>query len=60
VETVMNIENISPAWPQADSRPTPATPEPPVIRLEEIQSIIYLGMKGEFLAAERHLIDTFA
>ena len=56
----MNFENISPAWPQADSRPTPATPEPQVIRLEEIQSIIYLGMKGEFLAAERHLIDTFA
>ena len=56
----MNVENISPAWPQADSPPTSATPELPVIRLEEIQSIIYLGMKGEFLAAERHLIDTFA
>jgi hypothetical protein len=54
----MNIENIT--MKPAEARPVPSTPEAPVIQLEEIQSIIYLGVKGEVLPAESHRVDTFA
>jgi hypothetical protein len=58
VETAMNIENI--AVKPSEARQAPSTPEPPVIQLEEIESIIYLGVRGEVLPVERHRIDTFA
>jgi hypothetical protein len=58
VETAMNVENIPAARPPAESRPT--TPVAPVIQLEEIQSIVYLGVKGQVLPAESHRVDTFA
>jgi len=60
VETAMNVENIPAARPQAEARPAPATPELLVIGLEEIQSIVYLGVKGQILPAESHQVDTFA
>jgi hypothetical protein len=58
VETAMNVENstIKPA----EARPAPSIPEPSVIQLEEIQSIVYLGVKGQVLPAESHRVDTFA
>jgi hypothetical protein len=58
VETAMNIENI--ATKPVEARQAPSTPEPPVIQLEEIQSIIYLGVRGKVLPVERHRVDTFA
>jgi hypothetical protein len=58
VETAMNIENIT--IKPTEARPSPSTPEAPVIQLEEIQSIIYLGVKGEVLPVESHRVDTFA
>ena len=54
----MNVESIPAARPPAESRP--ATPELSVIQLEEIQSIVYLGVKGQLLPAESHRVDTFA
>jgi len=56
----MNVENILPPRPPAEARPAPSTPEPPVIQLEEIQSIIYLGVRGQVLPVESHRVDTFA
>jgi hypothetical protein len=58
VETAMNVESIT--IKPAEARPAPSTPEPPVIQLEEIQSIIYLGVRGQVLPVERHRVDTFA
>lgn len=55
----MNVENIT--IKPVEARPAPSNPEPPpVIQLEEIQSIIYLGVKGGILPAESHRVDTFA
>jgi len=54
----MNVENIT--IRPTEARPAPSTPQVPVIQLEEIQSIIYLGMKGEVLPVESHRVDTFA
>jgi hypothetical protein len=56
----MNVENILVQRPQAEARPAPTLPEPPLIQLEEIQSIVYLGVKGQILPAESHRVDTFA
>jgi hypothetical protein len=58
VETAMNVENIT--IKPTEARPAPSTPDAPVIQLEEIQSIIYLGVKGEILPVESHRVDTFA
>ncbi len=54
----MNVENVT--IKPTEARPAPSTPEPPLIQLEEIQSIIYLGVRGHVLPAERHRVDTFA
>ncbi len=54
----MNIDNVT--IKPAEARPAPSTPEPPVIQLEEIRSIIYLGVRGEIQPAESHRVDTFA
>ena len=54
----MNVENIT--IKPAEARPAPSIPEPSVIQLEEIQSIVYLGVKGQVLPAESHRVDTFA
>jgi hypothetical protein len=56
----MNVENIQVPRPQAEARPAPTLPVPPVIQLEEIQSIVYLGVLGRILPAESHRVDTFA
>jgi hypothetical protein len=57
----MNVENVPLARTPVEARPAPSTPEPPpIIQLEEIQSIIYLGVKGGVPPAERHRVDTFA
>jgi hypothetical protein len=58
----MNIETVSSSKPLPDSRPSIPTAEPPVIQLEEIQSIVYLGVKGtaHLSSAESHRVDTFA
>lgn len=58
----MNIETVSSGIPLPDSRSAPAAPEPQVIPLEEIQSIIYLGVKGtvHLNSSESHRVDTFA
>jgi hypothetical protein len=58
VETAMNVENIT--IKPTEARPSPSAPEAPIIQLEEIQSIIYLGVKGEVLPVESHRVDTFA
>jgi hypothetical protein len=59
VETAMNVDNIT--IKPVEVRPAPTPPEPPVIQLEEIQSIIYLGVRGGVLPAEsHHRVDTFA
>mgnify|MGYP001089913791 CR=1 FL=1 len=54
----MNIDTISSAKPLPDARPV----EPVLIKLEEIKSILFLGMKGELLIGlpESHQVDTFA
>lgn len=54
----MNVENIT--IKPTEARTSPSAPEAPIIQLEEIQSIIYLGVKGEVLPAESHRVDTFA
>ncbi len=54
----MNLENVT--IKPAEARPAPSTPEPPIIQLDEIRSIIYLGVRGEVLPAESHRVDTFA
>jgi hypothetical protein len=54
------IENIQSARPLPDARPVLPSPDPPVIQLEDIQSIVYLGVKGPLPAVESHRVDTFA
>ena len=56
----MNIETVSSNIPLPDSRSAPAAPEPQVIQLEDIQSIVYLGVKGTLPPVESHRVDTFA
>jgi hypothetical protein len=62
VEQTMNIDTISSMKPPPDSRPAAEPVERPVINLEEIKSIIYLGVKGQIEpgGAESHRVDTFA
>jgi hypothetical protein len=58
----MNIEYISSQVLPPESRiVTPATQQS-VIDLNEIKSILYLGMKGKLALTgfERHRVDTFA
>jgi hypothetical protein len=58
----MNIDTISSMKPPPDSRPVAEPVELPVIKLDEIKSIIYLGVRGQILpaGAENHRVDTFA
>ena len=56
----MNVENIPSARPLPDARSVPSSPDPPVIQLEDIQSIVYLGVKGTLPTVESHRVDTFA
>lgn len=58
----MNIETISSVKLPPDSRGSPVSLEPQVINLDEIKTILYLGVKGRIYAsgAESHRVDTFA
>lgn len=58
----MNIDTVSSMKHPPDSRPAVEPVMPPVINLDEIKSIIYLGVKGriEPAGAENHRVDTFA
>jgi len=56
----MNVENVASARTLPDVRPVPSSPDPPVIQLEDIQSIVYLGVKGTLPPVESHRVDTFA
>jgi len=58
----MNIDTISSVNPPPDPRPAVEPVELAVIKLEEIKSIIYLGVRGQMLpgVAENHRVDTFA
>jgi hypothetical protein len=62
VERAMNIDTISSVNPPPDPRPAVEPVELPVINLDEIKSIIYLGVRGQMLpgVAENHRVDTFA
>jgi hypothetical protein len=58
----MNVENISSQVPPPESRTMPPVSPQSVIELNEIKSILYLGIKGKLALAgfERHQVDTFA
>jgi hypothetical protein len=58
----MNIDTISSMKPPSDSRLAVEAVAAPVIQLDEIKSIIYLGVKGQIEPAgtENHRVDTFA
>ena len=56
----MNVENVQSARPLPEVRPVPPSPDPPIIQLEDIQSIVYLGVKGTLPPVESHRVDTFA
>jgi len=58
----MNIEHISSNQPSPETRPQGASGGQEVIDLQQIKSIIYLGVKGKFTvpAGETHRVDTFA
>jgi hypothetical protein len=62
MEKAMNIDTISSTKPLPDARSAAAAPEPVVIKLDEIKSILFLGMKGELRLGlrESHRVDTFA
>ena len=58
----MNIEHISSNQPSPETRPQGASGGQEVIDLQQIKSIIYLGVKGKITApaGETHRVDTFA
>jgi hypothetical protein len=58
----MNVETISSMKPPPDSKAAVEPVERPVINLDEIKSIVYLGIKGQIEpgGVESHRVDTFA
>jgi hypothetical protein len=62
LEIAMNVEHISTATTLPDARAAGEAAEQTVINLQEIKSILYLGVKGKIHlpAAESHRVDTFA
>lgn len=58
----MNIESVSSQVLPPETRPVPPEGAQSVIDLNEIKSILYLGMKGKLALTgfERHRVDTFA
>jgi hypothetical protein len=53
----MKIENII-----SLGKPTSSTEDLPIIKAEEIKSILYLGVRGDITLASdnKHTIDTYA
>ena len=58
----MNIEHISSAQTAPETRNSPDSGVQAVIDLQQIKSILYLGVKGKItdLGSEPHCVDTFA
>jgi hypothetical protein len=56
----MNVESVSSNQPSPETRVQPGGQE--VIDLQQIKSILYLGVKGKITVptGETHRIDTFA
>ncbi|MBN1834214.1 MAG: hypothetical protein JW820_00110 [Spirochaetales bacterium] len=62
MEKEMNIENISSQGLPPETRTSTPVNHQSLIELKEIQTILYLGMKGKLALTglERHRVDTFA
>jgi hypothetical protein len=62
MEPAMNVESIASTQPSLQTRIQLAGGGQEVIDLQQIKSILYLGVKGKITAAagEPHRVDTFA
>jgi hypothetical protein len=62
MELAMNVDSIASTQPSPETRIQLAGGGQEVIDLQQIKSILYLGVKGKITAAagEPHRVDTFA